>query len=187
MRIKAVCVIALLSMLPVAAQAQSSYSRVESHSSTTTSTKAGTGGSGSESSASDSVTLKFAPKFKERIKNLKEQIDFSLTKGFITADQAAALTTRQGQLAGQEAELAKSGYPKPALDDLEKAITLLNSDLHKASQKGNVDGGASSTGAAAKPAAAPVKSAVTTKTTVKAKTTPTKATVKTTTKTTTKK
>ncbi len=80
-------------------------------------------------------TLIFVPKFKERLLNLADQIRLVQSKGFISSDEASLFLDRQSKLLLQEAEASKKGFPRPELDDLEKAITLLNSDLFKASKK----------------------------------------------------
>lgn len=121
---------------------ESSYSRVETRSSSTSSSSSTSTGSSDrkgQGETVDTVTFTdkkvFVPKFKERIKNLKEQVEFSLGKGFISQDESTQFHSRLTQLSAQEADLEKKGYPKGELDSLEKGITGLNSDLFKASNK----------------------------------------------------
>lgn len=158
----------------------SSYSRVETRSSSTTtssSTSTGSSDKANQGSSSETVTFTdkkvFVPKFKERIKNLREQVDFSLGKSFISKDESSTFHSRLDQLHAQEEDLAKRGYPKTELDDLEKGITGLNSDLFKASNKPSGEkagettagSGSAETGAAAKSTGATAEAV--TKTTAK--------------------
>ncbi len=89
----------------------------------------------SSSSTSFSVTRKFVPKFKERLNDLAEQVKMALSKGWINADESAKFMERQTKLLAEEAEANKQGYPKAAVDNLEKEVTLLNGDLFKAMHK----------------------------------------------------
>ncbi len=76
-------------------------------------------------------------KYKQRVQDLADQIKLVQSKGFISSDQANKFLERQSTLAAMEAEDRRNGYPKAATDQLEKAITLLNEDLFKASHKNN--------------------------------------------------
>lgn len=80
-------------------------------------------------------SITFIPKFKQRIADLGDQIRMAQSKGFITDAEATQFTDRQSKLFLIEADANKKGFPKPDLDNLEKAITLLNSDLFKAMHK----------------------------------------------------
>jgi hypothetical protein len=77
------------------------------------------------------------PKYRQRIKDLGEQIHLVQSKGFISQDEATKFLDRQSKLFSMEAEARNNGFPKPATDDLEKAITLLNEEVFKASHKNN--------------------------------------------------
>lgn len=79
--------------------------------------------------------LIFVPKFKERLLNLADQIKLVQSKGFITAEEASSFLSRQAALLAQESEAARKGFPRAEVDALEKGVTLLNSDLFKASRK----------------------------------------------------
>lgn len=96
-------------------------------------------GSGSSSSSSTNtsptVIRKFLPKFKERLLDLADQVKMAQTKGWITADEAAKFMERQTKLLPVEAEASKKGFPQADVDNLERAITLLNGDLFKAMRK----------------------------------------------------
>jgi hypothetical protein len=77
------------------------------------------------------------PKYRQRLKDLGEQIQLVQNKGFISQDEATKFLERQSRLLSLEAEVRKSGFPKPEADDLEKKITLLNEEVFKASHKNN--------------------------------------------------
>lgn len=94
----------------------------------------GTAGS-SESVRTVRPTLIFVPKFRERLINLGDQIRMVQAKGFISAEESSAFLSRQAVLLEQETTAAKNGFQRAEVDSLEKAITLLNSDLFKASKK----------------------------------------------------
>lgn len=57
------------------------------------------------------------------------------SKGFITDAEASQFLDRKTKLLDVEAEANKKAFPKDDIDSLEKAITLLNSDLFKAMRK----------------------------------------------------
>jgi hypothetical protein len=75
------------------------------------------------------------PKYRQRIMDLGDQIRLVQNKGFISEDQATKFLNRQSGLISTEKELREKGFPKPPTDDLEKAITLLNEEVFKASHK----------------------------------------------------
>lgn len=81
------------------------------------------------------ITRKFVPKFKERIKNLAEQIQMAQSKGFIEPEKAKDFLAEQAKLLQQEEAAAKNNFPKEELDKLETAITVLNGNLFKAMRK----------------------------------------------------
>ncbi len=77
------------------------------------------------------------PKYKQRITDLGDQIRLIQNKGFISQGEADKFLSRQSELTSMEKETREKGFPKPATDDLEKAITLLNEEVFKASHKTN--------------------------------------------------
>lgn len=82
------------------------------------------------------ITIKqYSLKFKERLKNLRQQNDTALSKGWINADEHTRFTTEVDRLTSLEATVEAAGFPKADLDDLEKQVTKLNSDLSTASTK----------------------------------------------------
>lgn len=81
------------------------------------------------------VIRKFVPKFRQRLVDLADQVKMAQGKGFITADEASKFMDRQAKLLVQEESANKKGFPRPELDELERAITLLNGDLFKAMRK----------------------------------------------------
>ncbi len=115
---------------------------------------------------------KFAPKYKERIKTYKDQIQMGLTKGWLTqaqADQFSAELVRLGEL---DAKCEKEGYVQPGVDDLDKQFTKFNMEFSRAG---------STPPPAAKPATTTTTSTTTT-TAPAAKAPAAKTTAKTTTK-----
>jgi hypothetical protein len=77
------------------------------------------------------------PKYQQRVKNLGEQIQMLEGKGLLTKEETAKFMERQSQLSKSEEAARNGGYQKPETDQLEKSITLLNSDVFKASNKHN--------------------------------------------------
>jgi hypothetical protein len=75
------------------------------------------------------------PKFKQRLNDIADQIKMAQGKNFITAAEASQFLERENKLLSVEADASKNGFPKSSIDDLEKAITLLNGDLFKAMRK----------------------------------------------------
>jgi hypothetical protein len=118
------------------------------------------GSSSSSSYSSSGVGFKgantFAPKYKERIGNYREQIQMGRTKGWLTSAQADHFDAELDRLTALEAKAAAANYAQAELTAVEKAFTTFNIELSSASTAG------------AKPAAA-----TTTKTTT---TTPAKTT-----------
>ncbi|MFN8659956.1 MAG: hypothetical protein U0105_26710 [Candidatus Obscuribacterales bacterium] len=115
---------------------------------------------------------KFAPKYKERIRTYKDQIQMGLTKGWLTqaqADQFSAELVRLGEL---DAKCEKEGYVQPGVDDLDKQFTKFNMEFSRAG---------STPAPAAKPATTTTTSTTTT-TAPAAKAPAAKTTAKTTTK-----
>jgi TolA-binding protein len=90
----------------------------------------------SSSSVTEEVRLG-EPKYRQRIKDLGEQIEMIQGKGFLTKPEADKFMQRIEELRGMEAEARKNGYAKPEADELEKGITLLNEQVFKASHKNN--------------------------------------------------
>lgn len=127
---------------------ESSSSSVSSQQSSSSSSAHFGGGSSNNSSSSGSSSpgastaifsvkpsIKFLPKFKQRIIDLGDQIRLAQNKGFITADEGGKFLERQSKLLSVEAEASKKGFAKADVDDLEKAITLFNGDLFKVMHK----------------------------------------------------
>ncbi len=96
---------------------------------------AGTGDGTGEAVITTRPKMKFVPKFKERLVNLAEQVNMAEGKGFITKEEAAGFIERQKSLLAKEAEASKSGFPRADVDELERSVALLNSDLFKAMRK----------------------------------------------------
>lgn len=93
--------------------------------------------SSSSSSSSESTTevKKFAPKFRQRLKDIKEQINTGVTKGWITQDQADQLKKQHDEVAAFEVEVRSKGYPRKQEDQLEQQVTELNQSVQSAIAK----------------------------------------------------
>jgi hypothetical protein len=81
------------------------------------------------------TSIRFVPRFKQRINDLGDQIRLARSKGFITPEEESRLQERQSKLLLQEADVSQKGFLKPDLDALEKAVTLLNGDVFAAMRK----------------------------------------------------
>lgn len=129
---------------------------------------------GGASSVSVTATKSYTLKFKERLNNLIQQNSTALSKGWITADENAKFSAEINRLTSLEAKVEGAGFPKADVDDLEKQVTKLNSDLSTASTKQPKTTATSSatTATAKKTAAGDTK--VKTKTATTKKTTPAK-------------
>lgn len=107
----------------------------------------------------------FVPKFKERLKNLGEQIELGVSKGWLNAEQVDQFKKERERVAAFEAEVSQKGYPKPEVAELEKQVTALNQNLSQALTRGSeapksgspTTGSGTSAGSAA-PAGSPASS-----------------------------
>lgn len=117
---------------------------------------------------------KFAPKYKERIKTYREQIQMGLTKGWLTQAQGDHFSSELNRLAELEEKVAQTNYAQPGLDDVEKQFTTFNIEFSRAASS------PAPAAAPAKPATpsatTPSTSATTPKATTTAKTTSTSKT-----------
>ncbi len=173
--LRVLTIIACSATLPSFAQEQTKFTRVETHSSSNSTVNSSSSSSSSSSSnggdtsggdssfSSETIrtekpSIFFVPKFKQRIMDLKDQITLGQKNGYLTNEEVAAFMERDNQLLQQEEDLARKNYPKAQLDELEKAITLLNGDLFKASnKKGPPPGPGSDTTDSANKSSEPVK------------------------------
>lgn len=137
------------------------------------------GSSSSSSYSSSGVGFKgantFAPKYKERIGNYREQIQMGRTKGWLTTAQADHFDAELDRLTALEAKAAATNYAQAELTAVEKAFTTFNIELSSASTSG-----------AKPPAASTTKTTTTTPAASTTKTTTTAPAAKTTTTTTVK-
>jgi hypothetical protein len=83
------------------------------------------------------VTKTIQLKYQQRIKDLGEQIQMLESKGLLTKDESAKFMQRQSQMSTSEEAIRNGGFQKGPTDELEKSVTLLNSDVFKASHKSN--------------------------------------------------
>jgi hypothetical protein len=128
-----------------------------------------TGGGSSSSSSSSSEYFRgygvkganvFAAKYKERLRNWREQIELGLSRGFLQPSDAEKYKAWLDQLTAQDTELSAKGYPKAETDDMEQKFNAFNVDFTNAMQP------------KATPAAKPTPAAVTPPSTVPPKAPP---------------
>jgi len=74
--------------------------------------------------------------YRQRLKDLQEQIDRGLVKGWINADQAAALSAQHDRLLSATKKAKKAGWPKDQVNQLEKDVTAFNAKVSTALSKG---------------------------------------------------
>src|SRR5271170_3672772 len=79
----------------------------------------------------------FAPKYRERLSNLKDQIDLGVSKGWLTPDQADQFRKEHERISALEADVRSKGYQKADVANLEQQVTALNGSLSAALTKGS--------------------------------------------------
>ena len=72
-------------------------------------------------------------KYKERVKNYKEQLKMGKEKGWLTDQEILEFREKISVLEQMEKKLSAKGYPKKETDKMEKMFTLYNQQFHKAS------------------------------------------------------
>lgn len=72
-------------------------------------------------------------KYKERLKNFKEQLKMGETKGWLTDKEILEFKEKIDVLEQMEKKISAKGYPKAETDNMEKMFTLYNQQFHKAS------------------------------------------------------
>lgn len=75
---------------------------------------------------SPSIPAGFAAKYRQRIDNMKEQLDKGLAKGWLSSAKAAELKQELSTVDAMETDVRSKGWPKEPTDELEKKVTLLN-------------------------------------------------------------
>lgn len=103
---------------------------------------ASSGGSSSSSSSSSEYfrgyggkgANVFAAKYKERLRNWREQLELGLSRGFLQASDADKYKAWLDQLTAQDADLSAKGYPKAETDDMEQKFNAFNVDFTNAMQ-----------------------------------------------------
>jgi hypothetical protein len=81
---------------------------------------------------SPSVPEGFAAKFRQRIDNMKEQLDKGVTKGWVTPAKADELRQEISAVDAMEVEVRSKNWPKEPTNDLEKKVTLVNEHVSTA-------------------------------------------------------
>jgi hypothetical protein len=69
---------------------------------------------------------RFDPKYKERIKNWREQMELGLQRGFLKPADADRFRPALEHLTSLEADLAGKNYPKPDTDAMEQEFNAFN-------------------------------------------------------------
>jgi hypothetical protein len=76
----------------------------------------------------------FNAKYKERLKNWREQIELGLSRGFLQPTDADKYKAWLDQLTAEDADLSAKGYPKAETDDMEQKFNAFNVDFTNAMQ-----------------------------------------------------
>lgn len=76
----------------------------------------------------------YAPKYKQRLQNWREQLAMGLEKGFLKPEDGARFNLVLDHLTTLEAEVAGKNYPKPELDAMEQEFNAFNVDFTRAMQ-----------------------------------------------------
>lgn len=88
---------------------------------------------GTQSEPDGSTVVKvFAPKFRQRLTNLKDQINLGSSKGWLSSEQIASFNQRHDQVSAFEESVRQKGYQKDDVDKLEQQVTALNDALSQA-------------------------------------------------------
>ncbi len=69
------------------------------------------------------------PKYGERIRLMRQQLEKGTANGWITPDRSAALTSRLNELTGRECSVRNAGFLKVDCDSFEKDLTGFNIEL----------------------------------------------------------
>lgn len=77
----------------------------------------------------------FHEKFQKRLTNLLEQLHNGISKGWLTAEEAASLKKVHSGLVELEISVHKAGFPKAEADELEKKVTSFTASLSTAMSK----------------------------------------------------
>jgi len=92
----------------------------------------------SSSTAVISSSLDNHPNYGERLRLLRQQLDKGTSRGWISSDRAAQLSSRLSDLHNREATVRGAGYLKVDCDTFEKELTGYNIDLSH-SMEGHAD------------------------------------------------
>lgn len=76
----------------------------------------------------------FAPKYKQRLKNWREQIELGAQKGFLKPADIERFNNVLARLTQLDADLAAKNYPKEETDSMEQDFNAFNVDLTQAMQ-----------------------------------------------------
>ena len=81
----------------------------------------------------DEITSTLTPnleaKYRQRIKDMGEQLDNGVSKGWISSAKASQLKQELSDVDSLETDVSSKGFPKEATNDLEKKVTALNEHI----------------------------------------------------------
>jgi hypothetical protein len=82
------------------------------------------------------ITPNLEAKYRQRIKDMREQLDNGLSKGWISSAKGEQLKQELSDVDTLETGVSSQGFPKEPTNDLEKKVTALNEHITSAmSQK----------------------------------------------------
>jgi hypothetical protein len=87
---------------------------------------------------SSSSSLDNKPRYGERIRLMRQQLEKGTANGWITADRSAALTSRLNDLQGRECSVRNAGFLKVDCDSFEKDLTGFNIELSHSMENHNM-------------------------------------------------
>ncbi|PWT98457.1 MAG: hypothetical protein C5B53_06675 [Candidatus Melainabacteria bacterium] len=84
----------------------------------------------------DEITSELTPnldaKYKQRISDMKDQLDKGVSKGWISGAKADGFKQELSDVDALETDISAKGFPKEPTNDLEKKVTLLNQRITSA-------------------------------------------------------
>jgi hypothetical protein len=78
---------------------------------------------------SSSLATNLDAKYKQRIHDMREQLDNGVAKGWISSAKAAQFKQELSDADAMETDVSSKGFPKESTDVLEKKVTLLNENI----------------------------------------------------------
>jgi hypothetical protein len=78
---------------------------------------------------SSSLAPNLEAKYRQRLSDMKEQLDNGLSKGWITSTKGDQLKQELSDVDAMETDVSGKGFPKGPTDILEKKVTALNEHI----------------------------------------------------------